>query len=358
MRDFEAVCAYFHYGIFVGGHLLKRSVLLTWCTVLVLAFCSGCNASPADTAGKPVQTHKTETDKTETDKAHKAQGTEGATADKQRTTERQPEKRGSQATHDTQTRPSSIPKEGDFIAAPVTRVVDGDTIKVDLDGRVETVRFVLIDTPETVHPSKPVEPFGPEASDFTKKMLEGQTVELELDAQERDRYGRLLAYIWLGDQLFNETLLEKGLARVAVFPPNVKYVDEFRAVQKKAQREGVGIWSLEHYAAEESNPSGGTTGAPQSKHSKHSTHAHAKQDQSHRQTGERTEHHHSHSQRQQAASKDSTGCADPQVKGNINSRGEKIYHVPGGAYYDRTIPEDWFCTEADAEAAGFRPSMR
>jgi len=104
------------------------------------------------------------------------------------------------------------------IPATVVRVVDGDTLKATVDGKEETVRLILVDTPETVHPSKPVQPFGPEASEFAKKTLEGKEVELELDVSERDQYGRILAYVWIGDKMFNEMLLEKGLARVSVFP--------------------------------------------------------------------------------------------------------------------------------------------
>lgn len=200
-----------------------------------------------------------------------------------------------------------------YLTAHVTRVVDGDTVKVDMNGKEETVRMILVDTPETVHPSKPVEPFGPEASQFTKETLLNKAVRLELDVAERDQYGRLLAYIWIGDRLFNEMLLEKGLARVAVFPPNVKYVDEFRAVQAKAQEKGIGLWRLENYALE---------------------------------------------QRDKGVSSNEMNCSDPKIKGNINSRGEKIYHVPGGQFYDVTIPEELFCTEEEATAAGFRKSMR
>lgn len=145
------------------------------------------------------------------------------------------------------------PEDVDVLPATVVRVVDGDTVKVAFaEGKEETVRLLLVDTPETVHPDKDVEPFGPEASAFAKRTLAGQKVGIELDVSERDRYGRLLAYIWIGDRLFNEMLLEEGLARVAyVYPPNIKYVDQFRDVQKQAQLAGKGMWSIEDYALEE-----------------------------------------------------------------------------------------------------------
>lgn len=142
---------------------------------------------------------------------------------------------------------------GKLIPVKIVSVTDGDTMKINLNGKTETVRLLLVDTPEVKHPSKPVQPFGPEASAFAKKMLkEGKEVQIEIDVSERDKYGRLLAYLWVDGKMFNEMLLEKGLARVAyVYPPNIKYVDQFRAIQKKAQTAGVGIWSIENYAQED-----------------------------------------------------------------------------------------------------------
>lgn len=143
---------------------------------------------------------------------------------------------------------TSEPLSGKETLTTVTRVVDGDTMQVSLNGAKETIRLLLVDTPETVHPEKSVQPFGPEASQFAKNMLTGKEVRLEMDVSERDKYGRLLCYLWIGDRMFNEMLLEKGLARVAyIYPPNVKYVDQFQEIQKKAQQNGLGIWSIENY---------------------------------------------------------------------------------------------------------------
>ena len=136
-------------------------------------------------------------------------------------------------------------QEQNLISAEVVNVVDGDTIDVRLkSGKQERVRFILVDTPETVHPKKGEEPFGREASDFTKKTLNGQKVDLKLGVQERDKYGRLLAYVYLKDgTMINELLLQKGLARVAVFPPNTEFVDQFRDIEAQAKKEHKGIWS-------------------------------------------------------------------------------------------------------------------
>jgi micrococcal nuclease len=127
----------------------------------------------------------------------------------------------------------------------VTRVVDGDTIIVNIDGTDERVRLTGIDTPESVHPDSGKNvPYGKTASDFTKEALEGKYVTLELDAQERDRYGRLLAYVYTDGKMFNETLLSEGHAKVATFPPNVRYADTFTELQKDARERGVGLWAV------------------------------------------------------------------------------------------------------------------
>jgi micrococcal nuclease len=125
----------------------------------------------------------------------------------------------------------------------VTRVVDGDTAEMRIDGREVDVRFIGIDTPETVAPGQPVQCFGPQASAYTERRLEGVTVRLEYDVERIDRYGRTLAYVWIGDELFNETLVAQGYALVTTYPPDVKYVDRFVAAQREARDAGRGLWS-------------------------------------------------------------------------------------------------------------------
>ncbi len=153
---------------------------------------------------------------------------------------------------DTSSPSKENPNNQNMVQAYVTRVVDGDTIIVTLDSGIEErVRLLLIDTPETVHPTKPVEPFGPEASDFTKEVLSNKTVHLEFDLGQRDKYGRLLAYVWIEGKMLNEMLLENGLARVVVFQSNVKYVEDFRRLEQAAKEKGIGIWSIENYTKED-----------------------------------------------------------------------------------------------------------
>ncbi len=125
----------------------------------------------------------------------------------------------------------------------VSRVVDGDTIEVSpVVEDVSEVRLIGVDTPEVYGEA---EPFGAEASEFTKQALSGQHVALELDAEKIDPYGRLLAYVWLEDGgMFNETLVEEGYAQVATFPPNVRYTDRFLEAQREAREAGRGLWGL------------------------------------------------------------------------------------------------------------------
>ena len=132
----------------------------------------------------------------------------------------------------------------------VVRVVDGDTIVVDIPGIGEkTVRYIGIDTPETKHPRKGVEPYGPEASNANRKLLEGKKVILKLDVQKFDRYGRLLAYVyvWHGPKriFVNAWLVKHGYAQVSTFPPNVKYQEKFLKLQRKAREKGRGLWRIE-----------------------------------------------------------------------------------------------------------------
>ncbi len=131
--------------------------------------------------------------------------------------------------------------------ARVARIIDGDTIEVALDGRTWTVRYVGIDTPETKHGNTNVEWMGPQAAAANKGLVANQTVVLEKDTSETDRYGRLLRYVWLdrGDKgwlLVNLRLVERGFAQVATFPPDVKYADVFVAAERRARDADVGLW--------------------------------------------------------------------------------------------------------------------
>lgn len=202
------------------------------------------------------------------------------------------------------------------IPVRVTSVIDGDTIKIQYEGKEETVRYLLIDTPETNHPRLGEQPLGKEATAENKQLIESGDVTIEFDEGGRfDDYGRMLAYIYVDGESVQKHLLESGLARVAyVFPPNTRHADEFEEVQQLAKKAGSGIWAYSNYATDR--------GFNEDAYG------------------------------QERAQEPSTeNC---QIKGNINRSGVKIYHMPGENSYEQTNPEQWFCSEEEALNAGFR----
>lgn len=123
----------------------------------------------------------------------------------------------------------------------VERVVDGDTLKL-ADGR--SVRVIGVDTPESVRPNHPVEPWALEASAFTRRFVGSNPVRLEFDGPRRDRYGRTLAHVWVNDALLAEALLRAGLARAETqYPFSAERKTRFEAAERAARRAGRGIWS-------------------------------------------------------------------------------------------------------------------
>ncbi len=117
-----------------------------------------------------------------------------------------------------------------------TRVIDGDTIEL-LDG--ERVRYIGMDTPEM----RPVEAWAKAATEANRELVEEQMVRLVLDVEERDRYGRLLAYVYVDDTFVNAELVRRGLAQVSTYPPNVRHEDHFLKLQREAREAGRGLWS-------------------------------------------------------------------------------------------------------------------
>jgi len=120
--------------------------------------------------------------------------------------------------------------------------VDGDTLEARIGEQVEDVRLIGVDTPETVKPGTPVQCFGPRASTFTHRHLEGRTVRLVFGAERRDAYGRLLAYLYLGHRFYNPILVRRGLARTLTIPPNDRYAQLFTRLQRRAALAGRGLW--------------------------------------------------------------------------------------------------------------------
>ncbi|WP_313891479.1 thermonuclease family protein [Psychrobacillus sp.] len=204
----------------------------------------------------------------------------------------------------------------DQIPVELVEITDGDTIKIKYNGNIEKVRYLLIDTPETNHKTLGKQPFGDDAKVRNKELLNSGDLTIEFDVGNRvDDYGRMLAYIYVDGVSVQETLLAEGLARVAyVFPPNTRYLDNFEAASEVAKVAKIGVWETEDYVT--------SRGFDASTIISNKTNDDVDKK-----------------------------CA---IKGNINQKGNKIYHMPGGKDYDNTNPEQWFCTEQEALEAGFK----
>lgn len=125
--------------------------------------------------------------------------------------------------------------------AKVKNVIDGDTFTLESG---EVVRLIGVDTPETVHPSKPVQCYGKEAGQKLQELIEDKEIKLEKDISETDRYNRLLRYVYLGDVFVNEYLVNEGYAKSSSYPPDIKYQNKFVEAQKKAQEDNKGLWNV------------------------------------------------------------------------------------------------------------------
>ena len=206
-----------------------------------------------------------------------------------------------------------------LIEVELLNVIDGDTIKVKYNGKTETIRYLLIDTPEVRHQTLGNQPLGDEASSRNKQLLEDATVSLEFDVGERyDDYGRLLAYVYADGQSVQQILLQEGLARVAyVFAPNTRHLDSFEEAEAIARQAELNIWQYEKYVT--------NRGFDKTKVNEVKTHE----------------------------PKTNEKCL---IKGNISRENKKIYHIPSGKYYEQTKPEKWFCTQQQAIDAGFKKS--
>jgi len=192
----------------------------------------------------------------------------------------------------------------------IVSITDGDTITASIRRKNESLRLLGIDTPETSDPRKPVQCFGKEATAKNKALVEGKKVRLEKDVSETDKYGRLLRYIYVDDVFVNKILVQEGYALSSTYPPDVKYQALFADAEKIAKKAKKGLWGSCGFVA------GTRTTAPAS------------------------------------------NCV---IKGNISSSGDKIYHLPGQKYYSKTVISDskgerWFCTEEEAQGAGWRKS--
>lgn len=226
--------------------------------------------------------------------------------------------------------------------ARVKRVIDGDTIEL-VDGR--KVRYIGIDTPETVDPRKPVGCFGREASAKNREFVENMEVELEKDISETDQYGRLLRYVYVevvseGKVMVNEELVREGFAQNSTFPPDVKYQDLFIKAEIESMAQKRGLWG----SCMQNSPSPSFASSQAATEVKSAA---TSQNQTQNTTSTNN------------AATTQSPASDCTIKGNISNSGEKIYHVTGCGSYDKTAIDEskgerWFCTEEEAVAAGWR----
>ncbi|MCY7919970.1 thermonuclease family protein [Bacillus vallismortis] len=140
----------------------------------------------------------------------------------------------------------------ELVDVTLDRAVDGDTIKVKYKGNVDTVRYLLVDTPESKKPDSCVQPYGEDASKRNKELVSDGKLQMEFDkGDHRDKYGRLLAYVYVDGKSVQETLLKEGLARVAyVYEPNTKYIDQFKKDEQEAKSDKLSIWSKNGYVTD------------------------------------------------------------------------------------------------------------
>jgi len=233
-----------------------------------------------------------------------------------------------QTSSTTKSKTSSSSKN---VAYLVSKVVDGDTIDVSINGKTERIRLIGINTPETVDPRRPVECFGKEASNKAKSLLSGKKVFLEADSSQgdKDKYSRLLRYVFFENGTnVNLFMIQNGYAYEYTYGTPYKYQSDFKKAQKQAQANENGLWS--------SNTCGGDkTSSNVSSSSTNSTST------------------------QTNNTSPNSSCT---IKGNINSSGEKIFHVVGCGSYDKTSidesnGEKWFCSEQEALNSGWRKAL-
>lgn len=199
----------------------------------------------------------------------------------------------------------------------VKRVVDGDTIVATKDGIDYTVRLIGVNTPESVDPRRPVECYGKEASSYVNELLNDKLVYLESDPTQTnvDRYGRLLRYVYLGDELINQKIINEGFGLEYTYNSPYQFQKEFRDAQLSARNQNKGLWNQNNCPNNSQNI---ITNVFES-------------------------------------NMDTDQC---NIKGNI-SNNQKIYHLPNCRDYQKTQisvenGEKWFCTEDEAIEAGWR----
>lgn len=215
-------------------------------------------------------------------------------------------------------------------AVRVELVVDGDSIHVRVGDRTEKVRYIGINAPELNHPERGEEPWAREATEVNRKLVEGKVVRLERDVQERDSYGRLLAYVYVGDVMVNAELVRLGYAQSMTIPPNVKHRDLLRSLERRARARKLGLWG------------GGVLTPPRTEPHPAAT-APAGLDAD-----------------DVAPARNGSCPGSHPIKGNFTTwSGERcIFHTAGGEFYDQTRAERCYASATAAAQDGCRASLR
>ena len=212
----------------------------------------------------------------------------------------------------------------------VLRVTDGDTIHINYNGKNEKVRLIGLDTPETKDPRKPIQCFGREATAKMTEFAENKNVRLEFDKTqgERDKYGRILAFVYSEDSKnLAYEMIRQGYGNEYTYNSNpYKYQNEFKEAARKAREENKGLWAENTCAGDATKPADTPAPKPQPAPAPAAPTPQPQQSQE--------------------------ACV---IKGNVGRNG-KIYHMPGQKYYNKTNPEVMFCSEVEAQNAGFRKS--
>ena len=207
-----------------------------------------------------------------------------------------------------------------YQSAKVVSVIDGDTVKVNLDGKVEKIRFIGMNCPEIKHGNNPAQFYGVEAANYTRKKLSNKTIYLQKDVSDRDKYGRLLRYIWLekpssdnpkkeeiASNCYNAILVKNGYARVRKYPPDVKYNEILEQLESQPKNNKIGLWQ--------------------------------------------------NSNERHLPQRKSKLKENGLIKGNKRS---KVHHLPGQENYDNISDKNvlYFNSEREAQQAGYRPARR
>lgn len=137
-----------------------------------------------------------------------------------------------------------LPAEPQSSAGPayVTRVIDGETLYVELGGRLEAVRYLGVNAPRIEHPTRGPEPYASAAREANRRLVEGKWIHLVFEGQRRDRHGRLLAYVWVGGLFVNAAMVHYGYGEAAVSASTTRYGEYFRALETGARQDGRGLW--------------------------------------------------------------------------------------------------------------------